>query len=108
MMSQEELLLRPQPQPQPSSQELLFPNRLMPFPQEDKRMISHNKPQLLLELVIVPPPQELLELHPQFAADKSLIEICLQMFFMVYHMCVRMSLFPDFENSFLGSEKELF
>ena len=81
MISQELLLLRPQPQPQPSSQELLFPNRLKPFPQEDKRIIIHTHLQLLLELVIVPPPQELLELHPQFAADKSLIEICLQMFF---------------------------
>ena len=36
------------------------------------------------------------ELHPQLAADKSLIEICLQMFVMVYHMKLRMSLFPFF------------
>lgn len=100
MISQEELLLRPQPQPQLSSQQLLLLNRPLLPPQKDKRMIIHNQLQLLLpqpqELATAPHPQELLELHPQLAADKSLIEICLQMFFMVYHMCVRMSLFPEF------------
>lgn len=96
------------PRPQESSQQLqLLLLKKLPLlpPQKDKRIIIHNQLQLLLpqpqELETAPQPQELLELHPQLAADKSLIEICLQMFVMVYHMRLRMSLFPYFAEEFL-------
>ncbi len=59
-------------------------------PQHDKRMIIHNQLQELppQELDTLPHPQELLLLlHPQLAADKSLIEVPPKIFcVMVYSM----------------------
>lgn len=70
IMSQQLLLL-----PQLSPQEL--PPRIpLPFPQHDKRIIIHNQLQEFFpQEELDTQPQELLLLHPQLAADKSLIEI---------------------------------
>jgi len=66
-------------------------------------MIIHNQLQLLpQELDKMPHPQELLLLHPQFAADKSLIEFTSKnvFFVMLYSMKVCLSLFLVLENKF--------
>lgn len=74
IMSQQLLLLLPKPQS--SLQEFPLNIPLLPPQNTDKRIIIHNQLQLLpQELDVMPQPQELLFLlHPQFAADKSLIE----------------------------------
>jgi len=89
IMSQQLLLL-----PQLSPQEL--PPRIppFPFPQHDKRMIIHNQLQELFPQEFDTQPQELLLLHPQLAADKSLIEIASKSFVMLYIMYACLAMFP--------------
>lgn len=100
MMSQQLLLLRPHPQS--SLQE--FPPKIPLLPPQNttKRIIIHNQLQLLpQELDKMPQPQELLLLHPQLAADKSLIEFTSKKFFvMVYSMWGCLSMFPHFGKQF--------
>ncbi len=82
------------PHPQLSLQELpqeLPPKKPLPLPKQDKRMIIHNQLQELppkeLERLLPHPQELLLLLHPQFAADKSLIEISSKDFVLWFILC---------------------